>query len=80
MDDDGNFVILIIFYLQKCTSDEQSASIAVTNLRTTFNGCMMTDAIENAGLTAILPGFGKDGEFGGWPMVQDTWTDEKYGN
>jgi hypothetical protein len=40
---------------------------------------MMTDAIENAGLTAILPDFGKDGEFGGWPMVQDTWTDEKYG-
>ena len=49
----------------------------MTNLRTMFNGCMKTDAIENAGLTSILPDFGKDGEFGGWPMVQDAWTDDK---
>ena len=43
-----------------------------------FNGCLDTDAIEDAGLTTILYSYGAEGEFGGWPMVQDSWTDEKY--
>lgn len=60
------------------TSEEPSASTAVTSLRTMFNGCLDTDAIEDAGLTTILYSYGAEGEFGGWPMVQDSWTDEKF--
>jgi len=61
------------------TSEKPSESLAVTNLRTMFNGCMDTEAIETAGLSGILPGLGADDEdFGGWPMVQDSWTDQKF--
>lgn len=60
------------------TSEEPSDSTAVTNLRTMFDGCMDTDAIEAAGLSDFALSWGADGEFGGWPMIQDSWTDEKF--
>ena len=59
------------------TSEEPSDSLAVTNLRTMFTGCMDTESIETVGLSGLLPGLGPDGDTGGWPMVQDSWTDEK---
>lgn len=60
------------------TSEAPSDSMAVTNLRTMFDGCMDTEAIETAGLGGILPGLGPDEETGGWPMVQDSWPEEKF--
>merc|ERR1740137_126408 len=60
------------------TSEEPSDSTAVTNLRTMFDGCMDTDAIEAAGLSDFALSWGADAEFGGWPMIQDSWTDEKF--
>merc|ERR1711892_8313 len=60
------------------TSEEPSDSTAVTNLRTMFDGCMDTDAIEAAGLSDFALSWGADGEFGGWPMILDSWTDEKF--
>ena len=49
----------------------------MTNLRTMFTGCMDTESIEDVGLSGLLPGLGPDDDGAGWPMVQDTWGDEK---
>ena len=60
------------------STEEPSESSAVTSLRAMFNGCMDTEGIEAAGLTRILNQVGASGTYGGWPMIQDSWTDEKY--
>ena len=39
---------------------------------------MDTEGIEAAGLTSLLNQFGAMGTYGGWPMIQDSWTEEKY--
>ena len=60
------------------TSPKDSDSTAVTNLKVMYEGCMDTDAIEENGLAGIPYSYGAEGEFGGWPMVQDSWSSEKY--
>lgn len=60
------------------TSPEDSDSTAVTNLKVMYEGCMDTDAIEENGLAGIPYSYGAEGEFGGWPMVQDSWSSEKF--
>jgi len=57
---------------------EPSESDAVKSLRRMFKGCMDTEAIQGVGLEPLVSSFGPNGEFGGYPMVQDSWTAEKF--
>eukprot|EP00092_Neocalanus_flemingeri_P034170 GFUD01037162.1.p1 GENE.GFUD01037162.1~~GFUD01037162.1.p1 ORF type:complete len:770 (-),score=219.06 GFUD01037162.1:48-2252(-) len=60
------------------TSEVPSASSSVNSLKAMFNGCLDTEAIEAAGVSGILSSVGESGDLGGWPMIQDSWTDAKF--
>jgi len=59
-------------------SPDDNPSVAVTSLKTMYNGCMDTEAIESAGLDRILATIGPDSETGGWPMVLDSWQNDRF--
>ena len=54
------------------------AAEAVKNLREMYKGCMDTVAIEAAGLGQMTEVVGGSGA--GWPMIQDGWTGDRFGN
>jgi hypothetical protein len=50
---------------------------AVLSLKAMYSGCMDTETIEAAGLGPFLGEAAENGAVGGWPMVLDSWTNEK---
>merc|ERR550519_762231 len=51
---------------------------SVGYLKDLFGSCTDTDAIEESGLKDIVARFGPEGEDGGWPMILDSWQQEKF--
>jgi hypothetical protein len=59
------------------TPPHPSEARAVLSLKAMYSGCMDTETIEAAGLGPFLGEAGENGAVGGWPMVLDSWTNEK---
>jgi len=60
------------------TPPHPSEARAVLSLKAMYSGCMDTETIEAAGLGPFLGEAGENGAVGGWPMVLDSWTNEKF--
>ena len=61
------------------TPPHPSEARAVVSLKAMYQGCMDTDTIEAAGLGPLLAAAGEGGDLGGWPMVQDNWSGDRWG-
>ena len=57
---------------------DPSSAVSVGYLKDMYAGCMDTATLESVGLGPLIDVFGPAGEFGGWPMVQDSWSGEMF--
>ena len=68
------------FYVVEIVTSEDSEGKpeSVLKLRTMFNSCMDTETMEADGIPqGALDMMAEDAENGGWPAVNDNWSEDK---
>ena len=52
--------------------------LPIQYLKDYYQSCVARDIVEEKGLAPFDPHVSRNHKFGGWPMIQERWDDDKY--